>query len=54
MTAAKLIARFWSFVESVLTTQKPVRSIYTFAEFDFTAARLVRGLLKFEDSILAA
>ena len=41
MTAAKLVARFWRFVDSVLTTQKPVRSIYTFAEFDFTAARLV-------------
>ena len=53
MTAAKLVARFWRFVDSVLTTQKPVRSIYTFAEFDFTAARLVRDLWKFEDSVLA-
>ena len=41
LTAIKLVARFWRFVKSVLTTQTPVRRMYTLEESDLTAARLI-------------
>ena len=42
-TALKLVARFWRLVDSVLNTEKHVRSMLTFVESDLTADRLVGG-----------
>ena len=42
-TAVKLVARFWRSVDSVLNTEKHVRSMLTFVESDLTADRLVGG-----------
>ena len=44
LSAVKIVARFWRFVGSVLTTEKPVKSMQTFVESDLIAARLVGGL----------
>ena len=44
LTAVKLVARVWMFLESVFTTKKPVRRMYTLVESVLTAAKLVRVL----------
>ena len=44
LTALILVARFWKFVEPVLTNQKPVRRTHTLVESELTAATLLESV----------
>ena len=44
LTAVKLVARVWIFVDSVLNTEKAVRSMQRFGECVLAATKLVGGL----------